>query len=183
MATTRTRSTAEERREQVLAAAVSEFAARGLEAATTADIARRAGISQAYVFRLFTNKRALFLAAIDSCFGRVERRFRDAAAEVPADDAAARLEAMGNAYGELLVNRELLLLQMQAYAASSDEEVRVHVRTRFLGLWALVARLSGADGQELQKFFAHGMLMNVAAALDYADICSDKGWPAVEEQH
>src|SRR3954454_2241807 len=183
MATTRTRSTAEERREQVLAAAVSEFAARGLEAATTADIARRAGISQAYVFRLFTNKRELFLAAIDTCFGRVESRFRDAAAETPAGDAVARLEAMGNAYGELLVNRELLLLQMQAYAASGDEEVRVHVRTRFLGLWKLVARLSGADGQALQEFFSHGMLMNVAAALDYADICSDKGWPAVDEQH
>src|SRR3954451_16987179 len=100
MATTRSRSTAEERREQVLAAAVSEFAARGLEAATTSDIAKRAGISQAYVLRLFPSKGELFLASLDRCFGRVERRFRDAAAEVAADDPEARLKAMGNAYGE-----------------------------------------------------------------------------------
>src|SRR4051812_16902071 len=116
MATTRTRSTAEERREQVIAAAVSEFAARGLEAATTSDIAKRAGISQAYVFRLFASKRELFLAALDSCFARVERRFRDAAAEAPAGDPEARLKVLGNAYAELLVNRELLLLQLQGYA-------------------------------------------------------------------
>jgi AcrR family transcriptional regulator len=180
MATTRTRSTAEERREQVLAAAVSEFAARGLEAATTSDIAKRAGISQAYVFRLFANKQELFLAAIDRGFDRVERRFRDAAAEVASSDPQARLEAMGKAYAELLADRELLLVQLQGYAASGDEEVRVHVRTRFLDLWRLVARLSGADGECLQKFFAHGMLMNVAAALDYAAICDDKGWPAVD---
>jgi AcrR family transcriptional regulator len=179
--TSRTRSTAEERREQVIAAAVSEFAARGLEAATTSDIAKRAGISQAYVFRLFASKRELFLAALDSCFARVERRFRDAAAEAPAGDPEARLKVLGNAYAELLVNRELLLLQLQGYAASEDEEVRLHVRTRFLALWSLVARLSGADGQAVQGFFAHGMLMNVAAALDYAEICSDKGWPAVDE--
>src|SRR5215470_7681130 len=130
MATTRTRSTAEERREQVLAAAVSEFAARGFEAATTADIAKRAGISQAYVFRLFTSKRELFLAAVDRCFGRIERRFRDAVADLPAD-TEARLLAIGDAYSELLVDRELLLLQMQAYAAVDDEEVRLHVRKNF----------------------------------------------------
>jgi AcrR family transcriptional regulator len=181
MATTRTRSTAEERREQVLAAAVSEFAARGFEATTTSDIAKRAGISQAYVFRLFANKQELFLAVLDRCFDRIERRFRDAVAEVPADDPAARLEAMGNAYGELLVDRELLLLQLQGYAAAGDEQVRVPLREHFLGLWALVARLSGADGTTLQAFFARGMLMNVAAALDFADMCSDKGWPPVQQ--
>jgi AcrR family transcriptional regulator len=177
---TRTRSTAEERREQVLAAAVSEFAARGLEAATTADIAKRAGISQAYVFRLFTSKRELFLAAIDRGFDRVERRFRDAVADVPAD-TQARLEAMGNSYAELLNDRDLLLVQLQGYAAAGDEEVRVHVRKRFLDLWALVARLSDADAECMRKFFAHGMLMNVAAALDHAAICGDQGWPAVDE--
>jgi AcrR family transcriptional regulator len=180
VASSRTRSTAEERREQVLAAAVSEFAARGLEAATTSDIARRAGISQAYVFRLFSSKRELFLAAIDRGFERVERRFRDAAAEAPSGDAQARLEAMGRAYAELLADRELLLVQLQGYAASGDEEVRVHVRTQFLDLWRLVSRLSGADGECVQKFFAHGMLMNVAAALDYAAICDDKGWPLID---
>src|SRR5215470_3416114 len=98
MATTRTRSTAEERREQVLTAAVSEFAARGLEAATTADIAKRAGISQAYVFRLFASKRELFLAAVDRGFERVEARFRAAAATAPAGDVESRLHAMGEAY-------------------------------------------------------------------------------------
>src|SRR5262249_10898807 len=81
----------------------------------------------------------------------------------------------------LLNDRELLLVQLQGYAAAGDEEVRVHVRKRFLDLWGLVVRLSGADAECMRKFFAHGMLMNVAAALDYAAICGDEGWPAVQQ--
>ena len=55
MATT-TRQTADERREEVLAAAVEEFGRAGFHGASTDAIARRAGISQPYLFRLFGSK-------------------------------------------------------------------------------------------------------------------------------
>ncbi|PZS08601.1 MAG: hypothetical protein DLM64_12245, partial [Solirubrobacterales bacterium] len=53
-------STAEDRREHVLAAAISEFAQHGYHAASTAAIAKRAGISQPYIYALFASKLELF---------------------------------------------------------------------------------------------------------------------------
>src|SRR4030088_1915937 len=75
------RHTAEERRAEVLQAAVAAFALHALHGTSTEMIARRIGISQPYIFRLFPSKKELFLAAIDQCFDRVEEAFRNAADE------------------------------------------------------------------------------------------------------
>ena len=63
-----TRNTAEERRKDVLDAALEVFAEHGLSGSSTDEIARRAGISQPYLFRLFRTKKELFIAAIEQCF-------------------------------------------------------------------------------------------------------------------
>ena len=68
MSQTVPRQTAEARREAVLEAARHEFAQHGLHGASTDAIARRAGISQPYLFRLFGSKKALFIAVNDMCF-------------------------------------------------------------------------------------------------------------------
>jgi len=180
------RMTAEERRQQVLKAAMAEFARHGLDGTSTEAIAERAGISQPYIFRLWPNKKDLFLAAIDACFDRFEKVLRDAGAgrsetEIKAglraaghDPAAhphlctgpgARLHAMGHAYMQLLSRREALLMQMQAYAACWDEDVRRLVRERWMRMRRLVADLSGVEGRELSEFLARGMLLNVAACM------------------
>ena len=57
MMATSTRQTAEERRDAVLDAATEEFAAKGYHGTSTEDIARAAGISQPYLFRLFGSKK------------------------------------------------------------------------------------------------------------------------------
>jgi AcrR family transcriptional regulator len=163
MTQTGQRMKAAERREAVLAAAVIEFAARGLAGTSTEDVARRAGISQPYLFRLFPTKKALFLALVDRCFRQVAVAFEAAAADRVGEDA---LEAMANAYHQLLQDRTLLLLQLQAYAACDDPEIRDATRTGFKQLWALVERLSGLPYERVVMFFAMGMLMNVAAAMD-----------------
>jgi AcrR family transcriptional regulator len=170
MTQTGQRMKAGERREAVLAAAVIEFAARGLAGTSTEDVARRAGISQPYLFRLFPTKKALFLALVDRCFRQVAAAFEAAAADRVGEDA---LEAMANAYQQLLQDRTLLLLQLQAYAACDDPEIRDATRTGFKQLWALVERLSGLPYERVVMFFAMGMLMNVAAAMDL---------PAVDER-
>jgi AcrR family transcriptional regulator len=170
MTQTGQRMKAAERREAVLAAAVIEFAARGLAGTSTEDVARRAGISQPYLFRLFPTKKALFLALVDRCFRQVAAAFEAAAADRVGEDA---LEAMANAYHQLLQDRTLLLLQLQAYAACDDPEIRDATRTGFKQLWALVERLSGLPYERVVMFFAMGMLMNVAAAMDL---------PAVDER-
>jgi AcrR family transcriptional regulator len=53
-----------ERRSQVLQHAAEEFAAHGLHGASTETIARSAGITQAYIFRMFGTKKALFLELV-----------------------------------------------------------------------------------------------------------------------
>jgi AcrR family transcriptional regulator len=64
---TATRLTAADRREAVLEVALVEFAAHGYEGASTEEIARRVGISQPYVFRLFGTKKDLFKAPVGRC--------------------------------------------------------------------------------------------------------------------
>ena len=172
--TTAVRQTAEDRRESILRVAQKEFAARGLHGTSTEDIARRAGVSQPYLFRLFGTKKELFVASSRRCFARVLQAFREAAGDKHGD-AAKR--AMGQAYDGLLADRELLLGQMQMYAACSDPEVRDATRAGFAQLFRYVESVTGAPTREIRDFFATGMLMNVAAAMDLPQICGeDDAW-------
>lgn len=164
LAKTPARQTSDERRAQVLDAAVVEFAMHGYHAARTASIAKRAGISQPYVYALFPNKKALFL----SCYQQVMNRTRDAFTEAArgAADPDDALERMGIAYCGLLEDRDELLCQLQGYAAAGDPEIRDEVRRHFGELFAHVQSIAGSDRASTTRFFANGMLLNVAAALD-----------------
>ncbi len=175
-ATARTLSTADERRETVLEAAGRVFAARGLHGTPTMEIAKAAGISQAYLFRLFPTKAELFIALVRRCNERIHRTFADAAAEATASGADV-LKAMGAAYVGLLSDRELLLGQLHAHAACDDEAVRAEMRRGFERLVALVEQESGASPDEVRAFFAHGMLLNVLAAMRAEE--SDAHWAQV----
>jgi AcrR family transcriptional regulator len=160
----RARKSADERREEILAIAVRHFAEAGYRGTSTEAIARDAGISQPYLFRLFGTKRALFLDCSDRACDHVGEVFRRVAAEAPAGE---RLERMGQAYiEELLPERHEILMLMHAYAAGSDPEIQAHVRARFGGLVREVAELADVPVAQTFDFFAHGMLLNVIAALD-----------------
>ncbi|HEY7969974.1 MAG TPA: TetR/AcrR family transcriptional regulator [Candidatus Limnocylindrales bacterium] len=172
------RMTADERRDAIVAAAVEEFATGGLVGASTEAIAREAGVSQPYVFQLFGTKKGLFLAVVRRCFGRTRLAFEDAAGNYVPDqnpDCNTVLQAIGQEYMRLLANRTNLLVQLQAYAACADPDVRAVVREEFAALHRRVRELSGASAEELQDFFAHGMLLNVAAAFEVGT-STDKHW-------
>jgi hypothetical protein len=83
---------------------------------------------------------------------------------------------MGHAYLRLLAKREVLLFQMQAYAACSDDDVRHKVRLRWDRLMKLTGELSGASTNELTAFFARGMLMNVLASIGLVPEKSADKW-------
>jgi AcrR family transcriptional regulator len=166
-----TRMPAARRRELVLAEAMAEFAVRGYAGTSTDVVARRAGISQPYLFRLFPTKKALFLALIERCFGRITDEFAAAAEGLDGEEA---LMAMAEAYERLLDDRTLLLLQMQAYAACEDPDIRETTRTGFRRLWEQSERLTGLPYQTVVDFFAVGMLMNVAAAMNLREV--DERW-------
>jgi AcrR family transcriptional regulator len=163
--------TAEDRRNSVLVAAVSEFARGGFAGTSTEHIAARAGISQPYLFRLFGTKRDLFVATMGLMHQRIEKTFRDAAEGRTGIEA---MKAMGEAYLEMLGERDLLLLQLHGYAASDDEDIRRAAREGFRHLWSVVEQLTGLPEGAVRAFFAQGMLLNVLAAFDAAAL--DESW-------
>jgi AcrR family transcriptional regulator len=174
---TRTLSTADERREAVLHAAEAIFAERGIHGTPTAPVAKAAGISQAYLFRLFPTKADLALALIERSNERIHAAFTAAAGQAKAGGADV-LPALAEAYTALLEDRELLLVQLHAHAASPEEPaIRDAMRRCFARLVDLVERESGAGPDEVRAFFAMGMLLNVLAALEAPTL--DAHWAEV----
>jgi AcrR family transcriptional regulator len=164
MAVAHERKSKDERREEILDAALDVFADKGLHGASTEEIARRAGISQPYVFRLFGTKKELYIAGVSRCFRQTLELMQRAAEGKRGEEA---LGAIGNAYGELLQSdRTYLRAQMQAYAACEDAEICAAVRGGFGDLVTYVERVSGASQEEISSFFAGGMLLNVLASME-----------------
>jgi AcrR family transcriptional regulator len=169
--TVATRMSGSQRRSQVLGIAAREFADRGLHGASTEVIAREADITQAYVFRMFGTKKALFLELVGAAFDRFSDGMAHAATGACGLDALA---LMGAQYYESLADRTTLLLQLQGFAACGDAEVRDLVRARLGRMWDTVADTTGLDPVTVKSFLAFGMLLNNAAALDVDQL--DEPW-------
>lgn len=159
------RLSADQRRRDVLDAAIVEFAENGYHGTRTADIAERAGVSQPYVYALFPDKRALFLACHEWTTDRIRETLVEARAAAEGEDLEARL---GAAYAAMIESdRHQVLFQIQAYAAASaDPEVRGPVSRRFMELIDVSERLHGQPRQVVMRYVAWAMLQNVALALD-----------------
>jgi AcrR family transcriptional regulator len=175
MASAPTRRSAEERRREIVEIALSHFAQNGYNGTSTDQVAREAGISQPYLFRLFGTKRELFLACSDAWHERITETFAAAARDVPREE---RMHAMGKAYMGLLADRNALLFQMQSFAACSDPEIQTHVRESFAGIVRQVAEATGDGPAELWDFFSDGMLLNVIAALQLEALGPGDEWAA-----
>jgi AcrR family transcriptional regulator len=168
-----TRMSGTERRSQVLRIAAAEFANRGLHGASVEAIARAADITQAYVFRMFGTKKALFLELVGAAFDDFSDGMAQAAAGARGLDALA---LMGARYYESLADRTTLLLQLQGFAACGDAEVRDLMRARLGRMWDTVADTTGLDPVTVKSFLAFGMLLNNVAALDVDEL--DEPWAA-----
>ena len=167
--TKRTLSTAEERREAVLEAGMSVFAEKGFLGTPTTEVAKAAGISQAYLFRLFPTKTDLVLAVVERSNQRIKETFVKAAAQARATGGDP-MELMGEAYSELLEDRSMLMTQIHQFAAAASmPEVASASRAFFSELYDVVARETELDADGVHQFFATGMLLNVMAAIGARD--------------
>lgn len=162
---------AEERRESVIRAATTEFARGGYHGTSTEAIARRVGVSQPYLFRLFPGKKAIFLAAAQRCVEESIRTFEEAAEGLEGEDAQ---QAMANAYTRVIAERpERLMMQMQMYVAvaaaeeEGDHEFGESVRAGWMRLWDTVHVPLGADAKETTTFLAYGMLINCLLGMGF----------------
>ena len=162
----RQRLSAAERRADLLEAAVVEFAENGYHGTRTADIAARAGVSQPYVYALFPDKRALFLACRDWTTQHIKETLASASAAAGAGEDAE--QALGRAYRTLLDRRpHQVLFQVQAHAAATaDPVIRAPVRQRFMEIIELSERLHDAPREVVLRHVGRVMLGNVAVVLD-----------------
>ncbi len=146
--------------------AMEEFGEHGLHGTSTDTVAKKAGVSQPYLFRLFGTKKELYLESVRRCLRQTLEVFQQAAAGKSGEEA---LEAIGAAYLVLLKDRTRLRAQMQAYADCDDEDVREVVRAGYGELVGFVERVADADPKRIRDFFAFGMLLNVFASMDLLD--------------
>jgi AcrR family transcriptional regulator len=177
---TRQRVPASERRDALIDAAMHEFAATGYHGTPVDRIARSVGVAQPYVFSLFGSKRELFLAAVDRCFAHTIERMDEAAGSYPSDapEDLPLEKWIGDTYVDMLTtDRDLLMLQLQAYAACDDPVIRERVRANFTRLARFARDMLGPDTapEDVENFFRYGMLINVSAAMG-VDHMAGGGW-------
>jgi AcrR family transcriptional regulator len=173
-----TRSTAEERREEIIHAAVAHFGQTGLHGTSTETIARDVGVSQPYLFRLFGTKKELFIAAVRWAFQRTVEAFHEAGeAATDTHDAYRRI---GLAYEALIADRRYLGIQLQAYASTDDEEIRAVVEEGFGHLVEEIVKHTDPSPVQLVGFLGRGMLMNVAGSMGLLE--ATEGWASMVRQ-
>jgi TetR/AcrR family transcriptional regulator len=172
----------------VLSAACGLFSSRSFRGTTTADIARRAGVTEPVLYRHFPSKRALYLACMDESWDRVTALWAERLAEEP--DSGLWLAAIGRAFVESKEEWPLVSsMWVQALAESSDDpEIAAYMRAHMREVHAYVAdvirRAQEAGGMEPERdpdaeawiFIALGLL---TMADEVVGAVLQDAWPAI----
>jgi AcrR family transcriptional regulator len=125
MTQTAKRLTAEARRQAVLDTACRVFSQTSYRGATTAEIAREAGISEPILYRHFGSKRDLYLACLEEAWGS----FRAVCEQALAGDPDKCLGAIGDAY--MAKSRKIRVIDLWIQGlneASADKAIAAAVR-------------------------------------------------------
>jgi AcrR family transcriptional regulator len=166
-------SDADTRREAIVEAALVAFAGAGFQATPVTAVAARAGISQAYVFKLFPTKEELFVAAVQRCFDRIEETLENSARTISDGSGDDILYAMGDGYAGLIADRSILMIQVHAQSASDVPAIRAAVRGGLQRIVTYVKQRSGASDEAVQRFIAFGQLCHLITTTDIDELGED----------
>lgn len=166
-------SDADTRREAIVEAALVAFADAGFAATPVTAVAVKAGISQAYVFKLYPTKEELFVAAVERCFTRIEEVLERSAQTVTSGDPDEILYAMGDGYAGLIADRKMLMIQVHAQSASDVPAIRDVLRAGLRRIVSYVKQRSGASDEAVQRFIAFGQLCHLITTADIYDLGED----------
>ena len=166
-------STSDARRPLVTASALHAFARSGYHGTTVADVAREARISPAYVFKLFPSKERLFVAALDECFVQVVRALEAGADAATDQTPLGILDQMGEAYADLIANRDLLLIQVHAQSVADVPEIRESLRAGLATVTQFAKTRTGAADADVQRFIAYGQLCHLIVTAGVDDLTAD----------
>jgi AcrR family transcriptional regulator len=162
-------STSDARRETVVGSAIAVFSKGGYLGMPIAAVAKHAGISTAYVFKLFPGKEELFVAALDRCFELVHSALAKGAEASLDQTPEGLLFAMGGAYASLISTRDLLMLQVHAQSATEVPEIAAAFRKGLQRIVKFVKSRSAASDEAVQRFIAYGQLCHLITTLSIAD--------------
>jgi AcrR family transcriptional regulator len=166
-------SDADTRREAIVEAALAAFAGAGFQATPVTAVAVRAGISQAYVFKLFPTKEELFVAAVERCFTQIEAVLEASVRTVAGAAPDDILYAMGDGYAGLIADRKMLMIQVHAQSASDVPAIREVLRAGLKRIVSYVKQRSGASDEAVQRFIAFGQLCHLITTADIYDLGED----------
>lgn len=139
MSAGKVRLPAVDRRAALVEAALGVFSARSYRGATTAEIARAAGVTEPILYRHFSSKRDLFLACLDAVWARLQQAVEEEIEREP--DPRAWVLAVPRAMTSLRQRRVApTQLWLQALSeATEDAVIRRHFRRHLRELHDYVA--------------------------------------------
>lgn len=168
------RSTFDQRKEEILEAAITVFSRDGYHRVTTADISSEVGISQPYIYRFYKSKDELFLAAVDRVYGRIANAFRTVTS---GPDFERRLIVQ---YERLMnTHPREIILQVQTWGIQ-EESIRSRVASALVGLIDTVEQAFAREGlpdprTRAEDFLARGVLCNLAHSLGAEGLYRSRG--------
>jgi AcrR family transcriptional regulator len=174
MKSTRTNlSDSDTRREAIVEAAMVAFAKAGFASTPVTAVAAGAGISQAYVFKLFPTKEELFVAAVERCYERIEETLERSAAAAEGRSPDEILDQMGEGYADLIADRTIIMIQVHAQGASDIPAIREVVRRGLARIVRFTKQRSGASDDAVQRFIAFGQLCHLITTTDIYEFDDD----------
>jgi AcrR family transcriptional regulator len=166
-------SDADSRRDSIIKAALTVFAQSGYGSTPVAAVAAKAGISQAYVFKLYPTKEVLFVAALERAYAIIVETMAAAADRASGRSPDGILEEMGEAYARLIADKDILMIQVHAQSAADIPAVRAVIRRGLAQLVQLAKSKAGVGDEAIQRFIAFGQLCHLIVTTDLDQLNDD----------
>ena len=112
----------DDRRKELLPVVAKAFSELGYRRATTAELAERCDVRETILYRLWDDKRAMFLAAIDGLYERRMTEFRKALRKPRGN--GSDMERMIDHVTELLGKDDLYRIIFAGLAENDDPEIQ-----------------------------------------------------------
>ena len=151
-----------EKRRELLPVVAAAFAELGYRRASTAELARRCGVQELILYRLWTDKKAMFLAAIDHVFERsLSAWTMELAARPTGQDALTALIAYeARHHGE----HGLYRIVFAGLGECDDPQLRAALRRMYLRFQRFVAGQVEVAGSKPGRSRASGAALPADAA-------------------
>jgi AcrR family transcriptional regulator len=164
-------TTKQERRQQLLQAATRAFARRGYFGASTALIAKEAGVSQPYIIQVFGTKEALFLEVLERAGDIIVSQMESIGLDT------FDLSRFTAAFRRTVLEESVMSVLQQGFAASAAvPAVGAYVRGLLARMYGVLIEHANASPEEARDYLARGLLINTVLAMGYREHPHEHPW-------